>query len=598
VGADAEATGLLRVRADTTQAVKSIDGVSSAWSRVGKTLDTVAVGLGKFNLALGGIEKAIGAVKAGIDVIRDVDAFHKLERAVPVKVFEQLDEVTGQLYKKQDLLRFATKALNSDFKFSTTQMGDLLGAATALSAQGYGPMEQISEKLVKSIAKNGEGLDEYGIILDKTKPKIDVTNEALAKLHGIAESGTISEESRTIAEVDRAFESMAMTLKEDVVPILVQIVGLVHDTITGWDDMLGGLERKQARAAQRKAEEELARVQSGAEFYSGIQEAQMAGNEADFVRARGFETMSDADYANAMTAGLGTPQRSAVRGGPGKSEKGKAIEVYVSNAAEIGERVIGAGPGTGFGASAWDTSELENLEARNDLLDRRVIAARERERKAANPLSGMNIGGESIYGGNAELARLGDPLRNIKDQLGDTTTAAGAAYATLAGGITAAVDAAISGSDSIGKAAAKASAQILKSLAIEATGRAVYEGALAIGSLAIGDARGASMHGLAAAKFAAAAAGLGVLSAGLNAAASSGSGASAGGASSAPGGGFASSRGGSSGGDGSQTIIVNFGDGFVGDHDKVVDFIARAVRTSERNGRSRPASSFSSGFSG
>ena len=573
--ADAEATGLFKVRADTSQAVKSLGSLDSAWGKIGKTVDTVAVGLGKFNLALGGIERAVGAFKAGIDIIRDVDAFHKLERAVPVKIFEQLDEVTGQLYKKQDLLRFATKALNSDFKFSTTQMGDLLGAATALSAQGYGPMEQISEKLVKSIAKNGEGLDEYGIILDKTKPKIDVAKEALAKLHGIAESGTISEESRTIAEVDRAFEDMAMTLKENVVPILVQIVGLVHDTITGWDDMLGGLERKQARAAQRVAEDNLERARTGQAFQADLAAANTQRAEDDYLYLTGGRSYSDADYANAVTGGLGAPQRSAIRGGPGKSAGG-VLPVYITNAREVGEHVVDPFSTTGegdFGGSAWDSSALASLEAQ------------------------QNRRGDLYANAQFDNDAGGDRLSRIKNQLGDTSTAAGAAYATLAGGITAAVDAAITGSDSIGKAAAKASAQILKSLAIEATGRAVYEGALAIGSLAMGDAKGATLHGLAAAKFAAAAAGLGVLSAGLNAAASGG-GASAGGASAAPGGGFASSRGGSSGGEGGMTVVVNFGDGFVGDHDKVVDFIARAVRTSERSGRSRPASSFSSGFSG
>jgi hypothetical protein len=568
--ADAEATGLLKVKADTSQAVKSLGSLDSAWGKIGKTVDTVAVGLGKFNLALGGIERAVGALKAGVDIIRDVDAYHKLERAVPVKVFEQLDEVTGQLYKKQDLLRFATKALNSDFKFSSTQMGDLLEAATALSAQGYGPMEQISEKLIKSIAKNGEGLDEYGIILDKTKPKIDVTNEALAKLHGIAESGTISEESKTIAEVDRSFEDLAMTLKEDVVPILVEIVTLVHDTITGWDDMLGGLEKKQARAAQRVAEDNLARQRTGQAFQADLAAANTQRAEDDYLYYTGGRSLTDADYANAVTGGLGTPQRNNIRGGPGKSTG--VIPVYITNAREVGEHAIdpfSAASDTGFGGAAYDSDQLAKLEAM------------------------QNRRGD-LYANRSFDTGAGEK----QDAFGSASAqAAGAAYATLAGGITAAVDAAITGSDSIGKAAAKASAQILKSLAVEATGRAVYEGALAIGSLAMGDPKGAALHGLAAAKFAAAAAGLGVLSAGLNAAASGG-GASAGGASAAPGGGFASGRGSSSGGEGGQTIIVQFGDGFVGDHDKVVDFIARAVRTSERSGRSRPASSFSSGFSG
>lgn len=584
-----------QANAEMTKFKKAVDDIGGAGVSLGtklaRGLDGAAVALGKFNLALGGVQQIVGFIHTGMDALRDVDAFHKLERAVPVKTFEALDEATDRLYKKTDLLRFSTKALNSDFKFSTAQMADLLGAATTLSEQGYEPMNQIAEKLIKSVAKNGEGLDEYGIILDKTKSKTDQTTEALSKLHALAGQGLPSDETRAIAEMDRSFEELSMTLKEDLVPILVAVVELIHDTITGWDDMLGGLEKKRARAAQRVAEENLARSRTGAEFVSDLADARDAGSEADYLRIRGYQTMGDADYANAVTAGLGTPQRSNIRGGPGKSSG--SIPVYVVNAAEVGGHDVdpfSPTADTDFGGAAWDSGALDDLERRQEMPFRNAAW------KKRNPLSGLNIGGESFQG-NADLAGRADELHDLKQALNDTSTAAGASYAALSAGLGAAVDAAITGSDSIARAAARASSGVLKSLAIEATGKAgwylVEAGAYALH----GNAAQASASLVLAGEYAAKAGLLGTLAAGLNAASSSGGGGGGGGGGGRPGYGAGAAGGGymsHGGGGGAQginiTVVVGegFGGAAGGDVSKqVADGVSRALRQAERQGSRR-----------
>src|SRR6266545_4269012 len=86
----------------------------------------------------------------------------------------------------------------------------------------------------------------------------------------------------------------------------------------------------------------------------------------------------------------------------------------------------------------------------------------------------------------------------------------GGAWGVFQGAFGSAVAAAIDGSESIGKAFAKASAAGLKSLAVEYAVRALGEGAFAISFFAFGDGKGAATHNLAALKFAAAAAAAGV----------------------------------------------------------------------------------------
>src|SRR5262249_47472839 len=115
---------------------------------------------------------------------------------------------------------------------------------------------------------------------------------------------------------------------------------------------------------------------------------------------------------------------------------------------------------------------------------------------------------------------------------------AGGAFQTLTSGLSAAVDAAISSSDNIGKAFFKASAAALKAIATESAVRAIYETAMGIGA-SIFSPGDAAKHFAAAGTFAAAAAAAGagsVLLGGL------GGGGSGGGTPSTPaGGGFASS---------------------------------------------------------
>lgn len=178
-------------------------------------------------------------------------------------------------------------------------------------------------------------------------------------------------------------------------------------------------------------------------------------------------------------------------------------------------------------------------------------------------------GGSGMYDDAVAATQAGMPsgpedlsdkrLGRFAAQLQDQSTLVGGAFATMSAGITAAVEAAISGSDSIGRAFLKASAMVLKSIAVESAARAAFELAMGLGS-AYFNPPAAAAHFAAAAQFAIAAGVAGAGSAVISAAGAGGGRASP----STPAGGGGGFSGGSSRDSGGTTIIVQVGHGFVG----------------------------------
>lgn len=197
------------------------------------------------------------------------------------------------------------------------------------------------------------------------------------------------------------------------------------------------------------------------------------------------------------------------------------------------------------------------------------------------------FGGSGMYAANGNMPNVAGQQREIEKlnaALGDQTSAIGGSLAALTGGLTAAVDAAISGHESIGKAALKGAGAVLKSIALQATGYAAFEAAQAWVFPAA-----AALHLTAAAKMAGVAALTGVLAAGAGALAGGGGGGGARGSSAATGG-YASRPSSGPGGQGGNTIIVNI-NGFYGDEKQAIPAIHRGLEKAEQARRVRPASS-------
>lgn len=153
-------------------------------------------------------------------------------------------------------------------------------------------------------------------------------------------------------------------------------------------------------------------------------------------------------------------------------------------------------------------------------------------------------------GTESKLAQMFGPV----DEISGYTMA----FDTLSGAVGSAMTAWIDGSMSAGKAFKAFIAEAVKGIAVQMAMEALKHGAYAIGALAIGDAKGAALHGTSAAKFAA-----GAVAASIAAKALGGSGGSAGVGGGASGGGSPSGSGGQAQ-PGTQTIIA-YGDSFAED---------------------------------
>lgn len=215
-----------------------------------------------------------------------------------------------------------------------------------------------------------------------------------------------------------------------------------------------------------------------------------------------------------------------------------------------------------------------------------------------NLFSGFGAAAEAGGGGAKRVAefnpgKVSEFWAEMKPTMEEMSTVLTDGFGVLQGGIAAAVEAAISGEESIGKAFKKSAAAALKSIALQSTVRALYHGAMALGSLAFFDGRGAGMHAAAAAKFGLAAAAAGIGSAAL------------GGFDTAPtqpeAGGGSSSRAvtGSqlSNGNGNQVINV-YVQGAIGagDYARLGGEIVKAVDAGRRSGRVRDEHSVTTRF--
>lgn len=176
-----------------------------------------------------------------------------------------------------------------------------------------------------------------------------------------------------------------------------------------------------------------------------------------------------------------------------------------------------------------------------------------------------------------------EDMRKFEGQLNDTSSVLGGSFAAMTSGLSAAVDAAVTGSMAIGKAFKQAAAAALKSLAIESAVRAAYNTAMGLGALVFRPDAAAGYFA-AAAQFSATA-----VLAGAGGALLGGGGGGGGGGAAASGpravpyvGG-----GGGGGGGGPQTIVVNIGGGVVASPTELGRVIDEAVNQGRRAGRVR-----------
>lgn len=603
--ADTTSKAVINVDANTASAVtevlklaKAMKSLSDAADETKKKnsfsqfVDQATVGLGKFNLAVGGVKATFDLLNGALQMAGERAREATMEKLLPSGTVDKFRDATDKLIGRQDVLRLSVKGMTGDFALNSAQMEKVLKTSVALQERGFGPAAQVAEKLIEALGEKGvDKLDDFGIALEKTGDKLADNNKAYAEFDKLITGTDVSEETKRIAQLSavleefgravksvvsvavQGFVSIGETIGETAAEWALQQVGLTGQEFHGMRDMTP--EERAARIARGEAEKAAreARLapmrQANAEalknwvssYYTSDKDKKALGGGYD---SQALEYLEEDVRKKRKPGKWVDPREYGVKGGviiPGEEGLG------------YGALPGGLAPTASFGSAGYGGVGSGMLNQAGNW----------------NRLAGEGAGANGGFGTQAKPA---EQAAAFMAQLTDRATMAGGAFGVFTDSFGAAVSAAVDGSESMGKAFAKASAAGLKALAVEYAVRAIGEGAWALSSLAFNDYKGAAAHGLSAAKFAAAAAAAGIGSAALGALAGGG-----GGGAGAAGGGFANAgTGGGGGGRGeAQTIVVNLGDGFYGDSDKVAEAVARGVRQGNRRGA---RDTYSTKFSG
>jgi hypothetical protein len=521
IGKGADAWGNFEKKAES--ALKKTEGYEKGISAINQKLEL-------FN-------KLINLGGKAIELAKFSDEFRRLERAVPAEKMRELNRETQGTVSKFDLLQRAAKEMN-------------LSATAGMDAQ--------SRALARTLTDWQNFFDGAKVAVgDWVGGAITWLDRLSDRLAGV--QSTLEDTARANVRERAAAKRPSGILGMAAVP--AELADYADpDAVAAELAALQATQRRMAAAAIRK---DIAR--------DGKAIADQA-NAAKYA-ARALH-LSRGDGATAA------PAETKTRGG-GRGGKGDTLGSSFRGFDVKGDGGGWTSPTGGLAGINFDSfmNPSFGADGAEVLFDATGGAV------AGGAPSGMGAMGEAFAGGAAKgVADKAKAMADFAKDLQDTNTAIGASFSVVSAGITAAVDAAISGSESIGRAVMKASAMALKAIAIEQTVRALAAGALAIGSIATGNPAGAAAFGKQAAMHAAAAAAAGIGSAALGSAAGGGGGVASG-PSAAPGGGNArlSGGGGSSSGPATTNIHIH-GKVSASTHRQLGTEMSKALRRGKTSG--------------
>lgn len=504
-----------RLAKQAEQAGKNAAALNSIkWSELFQGLQ------GAYGMMKGFVEQGVKAAQFRIE-------FERLGNAIPAAKMAELERETQGTVSRFDLLTRAAKEMN----LSATAGMD----ATVLAGQRT---LVVWENYVDA-AKRGMG----GIVLaaldglDRLSDKLADVDRRLQRgatpgqvAQANAERATDVALLRRAEAGDYRLRGQADRLEQDQ-GISVRAQEVIDRDTAEWRREY----RIQLAIASRRALDGV--------LSQGLRAAQAANSAAELAGAGG--ALLDA-FGRPLAGALGGSRRTnligSIFGGGGASGGGGRVR----GTAGGGHGGLAYGPaqwlggGTGYGPSAFpDQDALGGIGRGASTFFGGLGAAA----GALGDTAGLADRGGAR--GAAQAKRFDDFAKDMQDK----ATILGGTLSVLQTGIAAAVEAAITGADSMGAAWRRASAAGLKALSVEYGIRAGGSVAHAIFAGAIGDPRAAGFA-LSALKFGAMSAAAGVAAAALG----GGGGGGGGGGPSAPGGGYVSSAG--RGGGGGNTTIV------------------------------------------
>jgi hypothetical protein len=594
------------------QAQEAIDGVNKqaeAWDAL-KTRGAIA---------LAGLTAAFAIGKAGFE------AYHKsitLGAGTAGVDLDRLSQAAGGLKTNMELLQFAAAAMNGRFRLTQAEMETVLKSMSALERSGLAAAD-VSQKLGDAIRKGEvEPLKELGVAFDETTAK---TDKQRAFLDALSKSGKNVGESLPTDDIRKMgveFRNSFDTIQQNIGKLVVALSPLVAGIgdVAGATIQATGEIIKMAAAiaalprnigSQLPGVNKLANRQSdgwnvsiaamlagnllGEEGWTKVSKAlgSRSGNVAEYGPDGLWSGGAvDIDAMNAEIQALrdrfAADAEEEAASGPDLTSRVKMLQAAAAQSKfyrdQIKKKRTGGGRARGGDEwSLWDRAkfEIDQLAYRGS----RIEQPSGMSEYGASLLGGLS-GGEGVDGADPE--RLARMLGEAEDRSASLEKIFGPvsefeAYATgfklLETAASSAFDAWMTGAKGVGAAMKEAVAGFAKSLAIEALMQALRHGAYALGSLAFGDVRGATAHGISAAKWGAVAVVAGVAAKGLGGGIGAGGGASAGGY---------SARGGlaSGGGEGRNVTIVLGGSADGESPRSNSRRVARALAVAEQHGYS------------
>jgi hypothetical protein len=658
----------IKVEADARQAQaeferlkREVNGVGTAATKTATSfsdaLGKMTVGFAKFNLALGGIQSAIGLVSSAVALMNEGLQTKQAERAFGSlgATMGRLQDATGGMVTEANLMMLALRNMQGDFHLTETGMETLLRASTNLSAKGLGSIEEIAERIGKAV-KKGEfaELKELGIQVDTTKGKQTQLNEALHKLQELAsEPLNIDPQLQQIGRLRTATQDWITEMKTGFATLLADSIDAMDragrwveknrplalrnrlfghdvdpeagiDAITGGQLRPGSISQKQIQDMawdvfykRSQAEGKLPLTRTGApnmwetvprealddpafqaivrqmrDDFIGVQQkvqttaAGVAAQVGAYAQSSVLGVLAGrGGNGNGLTAGrLPGGNGGGGRGGAGGSYQLGHAQVLYEDSGDWRYSPMAALGGIGGSIGGGDVGG-----AMSDYWSR--VTAAEGQQRARSDYEDdwqarSELGQQLGFGGapaGVSLEQL-EQLAGTMEKLRSSVEPAGIAMNMFQSALTASVDAAITGGDSIAKAAAKAAAGSLRATAIESSVKAMWETAQGIALLATGyGSAQAAVHFLAAAKYAATAIAAGAGAAALGHVGGGWAGASASGAGAGAGGGYTRPSGSSGGGATNYVIIVD--KDYSGDPHGAARAVERGRQAAQRAGR-------------
>lgn len=547
---------LVNVQADTSQARAELKNLTGAEREAAKAaieaseqrnsaLDGYVDKIGKVGLALNTVSQVVSGAMEGLTAYGEN---LRLEFATSKVNTEELIDSFDGLIAKHDALVFASKALHAAMPLTQAQMDQLGKDAVALSHEGLGSVQEITEKLTDSVVGlKSRGLKDLGIVLNATGDDTAKLGEILDAVHKKAgEAGTgFSQQADDVERARIALkdfgEEWDIFKGELVLPVglpeinaqLEQMVELrdkftdhsnstpvdfEKEVGTSYDDLLNPKEPEkdpwaaEANVTSAGITRGIVALGKLGKKYSEYEEARKKAHEAA-LKALEEKKKEDEIFAREGYAGL----IGDLNGGVSNADAGSALSADIHNFGVT--QLLGVSVP---GLSGQDQGVLDSLDAGMEKLQQKA--------KAQNLM-------EQLFGKPDELTRYQVGLNAISAGLH------GMADAAAAG-----LDALLLGQKSGAKAFSEAIGSQLHAIAVKELTMGMVETGEGIASLFI-DPAAAPGHFAAAAEYTAIGAAADLAARGLGY-----------GASSSPSTGSSSSGGSSAGGSGGSTSIQSAGD--------------------------------------